>query len=42
MKHLLSFVKATMLGGVLFVLPAWLAVLLVAKAVMHLQVFVNR
>jgi uncharacterized membrane protein len=41
MKQLLNFLKATLLGGVLFVLPAWLAVLLVAKALMHLQVFVK-
>jgi uncharacterized membrane protein len=41
MKQLFAFLKATLLGGVLFVLPAWLAVLLVGKALMHLQVFVK-
>jgi uncharacterized membrane protein len=41
MKQLLAFLKATLLGGALFVLPAWLAVLLVAKALTHLQVFVK-
>jgi hypothetical protein len=32
MKQLLNFLEATLLGGVLFVLPAWLAVPPVAKA----------
>jgi len=41
MKRLLGFLKATLLGGVIFVLPTWLAVLLVVKAVMHLQIFVK-
>lgn len=41
MKQVLGFLKATLLGGVLLVLPAWLAVLLVVKALMHLQVFVE-
>ena len=41
MKQLLHFLKATLLGGVLVVLPAWLAVLLVAKALMQLQVLVK-
>ena len=41
MKQLLDFLKTTLLGGVLLVLPAWLAVLLVVKAVIHLQVFVK-
>jgi len=41
MKQLLAFLKATLLGGALFVLPAWLAVMLVAKALTHLQVFVK-
>jgi uncharacterized membrane protein len=40
-KQLVNFFKATLLGGFLFVLPAWLAVLLVAKALMQLQVFVK-
>lgn len=38
MKQLLAFLKATLLGGALFVLPAWLAALLVAKALIQLQV----
>ena len=33
MKHFLAFLKATLLGGVIVVFPAWLAVLLVLKAV---------
>jgi uncharacterized membrane protein len=37
MKQLLAFLKATLLGGALFVLPAWLAVLLVAKVLAQLQ-----
>ena len=41
MKQVFDFLKTTLLGGVLLVLPAWLAVLLVVKAVMHLQVFVK-
>ena len=41
MKQLLTFLKATLLGGVIFVLPAWLAVLLVAKALTKLQVLVK-
>lgn len=41
MKHLLAFLKATLLGGVIVVLPAWLAVLLVLKALGQLQVFVK-
>src|SRR6478672_6626623 len=41
MKRLLAFLKATLLGGVIVVLPAWLAVLLVLKALSHLQVFVK-
>ena len=41
MKQLLTFLKATLLGGVIFVLPAWLAVLLVAKALTQLQVLVK-
>ena len=31
MKRALVFVKATLLGGVIVVLPAWLAVLLVLE-----------
>jgi uncharacterized membrane protein len=41
MKQLLTFLKATLLGGVIFVLPAWLAVLLVAKGLKQLQVLVK-
>ena len=41
MKHFLAFLKATVLGGVIVVLPAWLAVLLVLKALGHLEVFVK-
>jgi uncharacterized membrane protein len=37
MKQLLAFLKATLLGGALFVLPAWLAVMLVAKVLVQLQ-----
>lgn len=36
MQKLLSFLKATLLGGALVVLPAWLAMLLLLKAVVHL------
>jgi hypothetical protein len=41
MKHFLAFVKATLLGGVIVVFPAWLAVLLVLKALAHLEIFVK-
>lgn len=41
MRRLLAFLKATMLGGVIVVLPAWLAVLLVLKALAHLEIFVK-
>ncbi|HEY3135140.1 MAG TPA: DUF502 domain-containing protein [Blastocatellia bacterium] len=41
MKHFLAFLKATLLGGVIVVFPAWLAVLLVLKALTHLEVFVK-
>jgi len=41
MKHFLAFLKATLLGGVIFVLPAWLTVLLVLKALGHLEIFVK-
>lgn len=37
MKQLLAFLKATLIGGALFLVPAWLALLLVLKALMHLQ-----
>ena len=38
MKRTLAFLKATLLGGLIVVLPAWLAVLLVLKALGHLEV----
>src|SRR4029453_6533641 len=41
MKHLLAVLKATVLGGVIVVFPAWLAVLLVLKALGHLEIFVK-
>jgi hypothetical protein len=41
MKHFLAFGKATLLGGVIVVFPAWLAVLLVLKALAHLEIFVK-
>ncbi|HEY5891702.1 MAG TPA: DUF502 domain-containing protein [Chthoniobacterales bacterium] len=41
MKQLVTFLKVTLLGGVLLVLPAWLAVLLLVKALTQLQVFVK-
>jgi uncharacterized membrane protein len=41
MKRALAFLKATLLGGVIVVLPAWLAVLLVLKVLAHLEIFVK-
>jgi uncharacterized membrane protein len=41
MKRILAFLKTTMLGGLIVVLPAWLALLLVIKALWHLQIFVK-
>src|SRR5262245_8251593 len=41
MKRALAFIKATLLGGLIVVLPAWLAVLLVFKALGHLEIFVK-
>jgi len=41
MKRLLAFLKTTLLGGVIFVLPAWLAALLVLKALGHLEIVVK-
>jgi len=41
MKRILAFLKATLLGGVIVVLPAWLAAMLVLKALGYLQVFVK-
>jgi uncharacterized membrane protein len=41
MKRFVAFLKTTLLGGVIVVLPAWLAVLLVLKALGHLEIFVK-
>ena len=41
MKRFFALLKTTLLGGVIVVLPAWLAVLLVLKALSHLQIFVK-
>lgn len=41
MKGVVRFLKTSLLGGALVVLPAWLAVLLLFKAVMKLEVFVK-
>jgi len=41
MKRSLEFFKTTVLGGALVVLPVWLTVLLLLKAVMQLQIFVK-
>ena len=41
MKRFLALLKSTLLGGLIVVLPAWLAVLLVLKALEHLQIFVK-
>ena len=41
MKRFLALLKSTLLGGLIVVLPAWLAVLLVLKALAHLQIFVK-
>ena len=41
MKRFFALLKTTLLGGVIVVLPAWLAVLLVLKSLGHLQVFVK-
>jgi uncharacterized membrane protein len=41
MRKIIIFLKDTFLGGVLVVLPAWLAVLLLLKALTHLQVLVK-
>jgi uncharacterized membrane protein len=41
MKRFFSLLKTTLLGGVIVVLPAWLAVLLVLKALGHLEIFVK-
>jgi uncharacterized membrane protein len=41
MKRFLALLKSTLLGGLIVMLPAWLAVLLVLKALAHLQIFVK-
>jgi uncharacterized membrane protein len=41
MKRFVAFLKSALLGGLLVVLPAWLAVLLVLKALSHLEIFVK-
>ena len=41
MKRIFAFLKTSLLGGLIVVLPAWLAVLLVVKALSHLQGFVK-
>jgi uncharacterized membrane protein len=41
MQRAINFLKMTLLGGVIVVLPAWLAVLLVLKALAHLEIFVK-
>jgi uncharacterized membrane protein len=40
-KGILRFLKTTLLGGALVVLPAWLAVLLFVKAVMKVELLVQ-
>jgi len=41
MKRFVAFLKSTLLGGLIVVLPAWLAVLLVLKALGQLQVLIK-
>jgi len=41
MRRFFGVLKTTLLGGVIVVLPAWLAVLLVLKALGHLEIFVK-
>ena len=41
MQRAINFLKTTLLGGVIVVLPAWLAVLLVLKVLAHLEIFVK-
>ncbi len=41
MQRAITFLKTTFLGGALVVLPAWLAVLLLIKALVHLEVIVK-
>jgi uncharacterized membrane protein len=40
-QKLISFLKTSFLGGALVVLPAWLALLLFIKALIHLEVIVK-
>lgn len=41
MQKILSFIKTTLLGGVLVILPVWLTVLLLVKVLMKLEIFVK-
>jgi uncharacterized membrane protein len=41
MRKIVNFFKTTILGGILVVLPAWVAVLLLVKVLIHLEVFVK-
>lgn len=41
MQKLVSFLKISLLGGALVLLPAWLALLLFIKALIHLEVIVK-
>ena len=41
MKRFVVFLKSPLLGGLIAVLPAWLGVLLVLKALAHLQISVK-
>ena len=41
MNRVVEFLKTTILGGALVVLPVWITVLLLLKAVMQLQIFVK-
>jgi uncharacterized membrane protein len=41
MQRAINLLKTTLLGGLIVVLPAWLAVLLVLKALGHLEIFVK-
>ncbi|MBX3378802.1 MAG: DUF502 domain-containing protein [Phycisphaeraceae bacterium] len=41
MSKVVAFLKATLLGGALVVLPAWLAALLLVKALIQLEVLVK-
>ena len=41
MNRIVDFLKTSVVGGALIVLPVWLTVLLLLKAIMQLQVFVK-